>query len=77
VRLTYLAEVELRVLLSADTLDLNEGGVRASVTLSTLVSENTALAVEASRTYYMSDRVSICRILEAMNASYAGSLGCH
>jgi hypothetical protein len=50
VRLTYLAEVELRVLLGADTLDLNEGSVRASVTLSTLVSENTALAVEASRT---------------------------
>jgi hypothetical protein len=49
-RLTYLAEIELRVLLGADTFDLNEGGVRASVTLSTLVSENTAFAVEASRT---------------------------
>jgi hypothetical protein len=47
----YLSEVELRVLLRADTLDLDEGCVRTRVALAALVAENTALGVEAEEEY--------------------------
>ena len=40
---TYLAEVELRILLSSYTLELDERGVRASVALGALVAEDTTL----------------------------------
>lgn len=42
----YLAEVELGILLRCDTLDLDEGGVGASVALSTLVAEDASFGVE-------------------------------
>ena len=44
---THLSEIELGVLLSSNTLDLEERGVRACVALATLVTENAALAVES------------------------------
>jgi hypothetical protein len=40
---THLAEVELRILLVADALDLDEGGVGAGVALAALVAEDAAL----------------------------------
>ena len=40
---TYLPEVELRILLRGDTLNLEEGGVGASVALGALVAKDTAL----------------------------------
>jgi len=43
----YLAEVELGILFCCDTLDLDKGGVGASVALSTLVAEDASLGVES------------------------------
>ena len=40
---TYLPEVELRILLRGDTLNLEEGGVGAGVALGALVAKDTAL----------------------------------
>lgn len=45
---TYLAKVELSILLGGDTLDLNEGGVGTGVALSALVADNASLGVESS-----------------------------
>lgn len=42
-----LAQVELSILRSLNTLDLNERGVLVLVALGTLVAQNTALAVQA------------------------------
>ena len=46
---THLAKVELRVLLRGNTLDLEEGGVGASVALSALVAEDAPLRVESTK----------------------------
>ena len=46
---TNLSEVELGLLLVGDTLNLDEGGVRAGVALCALVAKDAALAVESVR----------------------------
>lgn len=46
---TYLAEVELRILLGGNTLNLDEGSVGAGVALAALVAEQAALRVESTR----------------------------
>lgn len=43
----HFAKVELGILLRCDTLDLDEGGVGASVALGTLVAEDASLGVES------------------------------
>ena len=47
--MTHLAEVELGVLLRRHTLNLEQGGVRASVALGALVPKDAALAVQSIR----------------------------
>lgn len=46
--ITHLAQVELRILLGRNTLDLNQRGVGAGVALSALVAENASLAVKSA-----------------------------
>lgn len=45
---THLSEVELRILLVGDTLDLNECGAGGGVALCALVAENASLRVEST-----------------------------
>lgn len=43
----HLSKVELRILLSSDTLNLYQRSVGAGVALSTLVAQNSAFAVQS------------------------------
>lgn len=48
-RPTHLAKVELCVLLSGNTLDLDEGSVGAGVALCALVTDDASLRVESTK----------------------------
>ena len=48
-RSTHLSEVELRIFLGGDTLNLNEGSVGAGVALSALVAQDAAFAVQSTK----------------------------